>query len=414
MSSLPASRSEITATRPVGDSDSFTGQPSLDAQKAWLAARGIPNPYFPCHDGIAGAHTAMNGRELINFACYNYLGFSGDPKVSEAAKAAIDRYGTSVSASRIVSGERPLHRELEDTLARLVRAEDCITFVSGHGTNVTIVPELVGPGDLVIHDAYIHNSLVLGCKLAGARRLPFLHNNPSALERVLARERPNYQRVLILIEGVYSMDGDLPDLPRIIELKRRYDAQLMIDEAHSMGVLGDHGGGIGEHFNISASEVDVWMGTLSKTFASCGGYIAGSHAFIETLRYRAAGFIFSVGLIPPAVGAALAAAERLQAEPERALRVRARAEQFRQAARTHGWNIGQSAGSAIVPIIVRDSERALRLSAALRERGINVQPIVFPAVSRNQARLRFFFCSEHSPADIDATVAALADSMPKL
>jgi 8-amino-7-oxononanoate synthase len=409
MSQAIAPRSEIAATRALKGADAFTAQPSLEAQKAWLVERGIPNPYFTLHDGIAGAHTSIGGRDMINFSSYNYIGLSGDAEVSAAAKAAIDRYGTSVSASRIVSGERPVHRELEEALASLVGAEDCLSFVSGHGTNVTVVGELVGPGDLVLHDSYIHNSLQMGCTLSGARRMIFLHNSWSALERLLTRERANYKRVLILVEGVYSMDGDLPDLPALIELKRRFNAQVMIDEAHSMGVLGAHGRGVGEHYGVDPKDIDLWMGTLSKSFASCGGYVAGSHDFIETLRYRAPGFVFSVGMPAPAAAAALAAVQKLRAEPERAARVRARAESFRVAARARGWNIGKSHDSPIVPVILRESERALRVSQALMERGINIQPIIFPAVSRNQARLRLFFCSEHSEADIDYTVRALEE-----
>jgi len=403
----PLARSEVAQTRALSGADAFTSQPSLDAQKAWLAERGIPNPYFPVHDGLAGAHTVIGGRDYINYSSYNYLGLCGAPEVSAAAKAAIDRYGTSVSASRIVSGERPIHRELEQAIAAFTRTEDCMVFVSGHGTNVTIVPELVGPGDLVLHDGYIHNSLLLGCQLAGAKRLAFPHNNLAALERLLVRHRANHPRALILLEGVYSMDGDLPDLPAVLALKRRYQAQLMIDEAHSMGTLGATGRGLAEHTGIAPGEVDLWMGTLSKSLAACGGYIAGAHAFIETLRYRTPGFMFSVGLMPPAAGAALAALRLLEADPARPRRLLARAELFRSLARARGWNIGPSAASPIVPIVLGDAERALRLSAALREQGINVQPIVFPAVARNKARLRFFFSSEHTEADIHATVAAL-------
>lgn len=405
-------RSEVAQTRALVGADAFTSQPSLDAQKAWLQARGLANPYFPVHDGLAGARTSIGGRDYLNFSSYNYLGLCGEAAVSAAAKAAIDRYGTSVSASRLVSGERPVHRELEQALAGFIGAEDCLVFVSGHGTNVTIVPELVGPGDLVLHDGYIHNSLLLGCQLAGAKRLAFPHNNLAALERLLVKHRAGHARALILIEGVYSMDGDLPDLPAILELKQRYQAQVMVDEAHSIGILGATGRGLREHTGVPAGAVDLWMGTLSKAFASCGGYVAGSHAFIETLRYRTPGFMFSVGLMPAAAAAALAALRLLERDPSRSHRLLARAELFRQLARARGWNIGRSAGSPIVPVILGDSERALRLSSALRDQGVNVQPIVFPAVARNKARLRFFFSSEHTEADIHAAVAALDRCLP--
>lgn len=406
---LPIARSEVAQTRRQPGSDAFTTQSSLDAQKEWLAARGIPNPYFPVHEGVAGARSHIGGRELINFSSYNYAGLCGVASVNEAAKAAIDRYGTSVSASRIVSGERPIHRELEGRLASFLGVEDSLVFVSGHLTNVTVIGELAGPGDVVLHDTHIHNSALLGCQLSGARRLAFPHNNWQALDRLLARQRAAYGRALILLEGVYSMEGDVPELPRFLEIKRRHGAQLMVDEAHATGVLGAHGRGLAEHFGVNPAEIDLWMGTLSKAFASCGGYVAGSHAFIEALRYRTPGFMFSVGLMPAAAAASLEALRLLEAEPERPARLRARAELFRELARAEGWNIGLSAHSAIVPILLGDSEKALRLSAALFRLGVNVQPIVFPAVARNKARLRFFFSSEHTEAEVRATVAALRE-----
>ena len=394
--------------------DEFTALRNLDAQKAWLVARGIPNPYFPLHEGTAGAHTRIGGHDLINFSSYNYLGLNGDPAVNDAAKAAIDVYGTTVSASRIVSGERPLHRELEQQLAVFTGTEDALTFVSGHGTNVTVISDLVGPGDIVFHDAAIHNSALLGAKLSGAKRVPFSHNKPEKLAGLLERHRPAYRRALILVEGVYSMDGDPCDLPGFVALKRQHEAWLMVDEAHSLGVLGATGRGVREHFGLAADEVDLWMGTLSKAFASCGGFVAGRHSLIETLRYFTPGFMFSVGLPPPAAASALAALYKLTAEPARAHLVRARADLFRDLAREHGWSIGLSRDSAIVPLIVGNSEKALRLSAALMAAGINVQPIVYPGVAHRQARLRFFFCCDHTEAEIRQAASAVTDALRQL
>ena len=387
--------------------DPFTAIRSLDAQKAWLASRDIPNPYFLLHDGAAGARTIIEGRELLNFSSYNYLGLNGDAAVNHAAKEAIDLYGTSVSASRIVSGERPIHRELETELADFTATEEALVFVSGHGTNVSVIPDLVGPGDIIFLDAQCHNSSQIGTTVSGARRLTFPHNDWQALDRMLTQHRSAAKRALILIEGVYSMAGDVPDLPSFIMLKKRHDAMLMVDEAHSIGVLGATGRGLSEHAGVSAQEVDIWMGTMSKALASCGGFIAGRRELIEPIRYFSPGFMFSVGLPAPAAAAALAALRKLRAEPERAHEVRARAQQFRALARARGWNIGEGNDSAIVPLHIGDSARALRLSAALRDRGVNVQPIVYPAVPRNQGQLRFFFCRDHSPADIALTVDLL-------
>jgi 8-amino-7-oxononanoate synthase len=355
------------------------------------------------------------GRNYLNFAGYNYLGLSGHPAVSNAAKAAIDQFGTSVSASRVASGEIPLHLELERSLSTFLGSEACVVFVSGYGTNVTVLGHLFGPRDLIVHDALIHNSALAGAMLSGARRLPFAHNDLAELDRLLAEHRADYERTIIIVEGVYSMDGDIPNLPRLIELKRRYKALLMVDEAHSIGVLGARGRGISEHFlGIASSDVDIWMGTLSKTLASCGGYIAGGREFVEYMKYTAPGFVYSVGLSPADTAAALAALRVLELEPERVTRLRARAASFLRRARERGLNTGASGGTAIVPVIVGDSLRTLRLSEALFRHGINVQPILYPAVPESQARLRFFITADHDEEQIARAVNCVADCLEGL
>jgi 8-amino-7-oxononanoate synthase len=373
------------------------------------AARlGIGSPFFKQHDGTAGARTQIGGREYLNFSSYNYLGMSGHPAIAAAAKAAIDRYGTSVSASRPVSGERPVHRELERALADAYGTDDAIVFVSGHATNVTTIGYLFGPRDLVVHDELIHNCTLQGIQLSGARRLPFAHNDWAALETLLSRQRRQFERVLIVVEGIYSMDGDYPDLPRFIDIKRRHRAFLMIDEAHSFGVMGRTGLGIREHFSLAGGDVDIWMGTLSKALAGCGGYIAGETALVEHLKFLAPGFLYSVGMPPPVAAASLAALQCLRQEPWRVAALCDRGALFLELARAAGIDTGSSAGLAVIPCIVGSSTRAARLSAALFERGINVQPILYPAVPEKLARLRFFMSCEHSEADIHETVGALA------
>lgn len=375
---------------------------------------GISSPFFKQHDGIAAASTRIGGRELINFGSYNYLGFSGDPLVAAAAKAAIDRYGTSVSASRIVSGERPVHRELETALAAHYDVEDAVTFVSGHATNVTTIGHLFGPRDLVVHDAFIHNSSLQGIQLSGAKRLAFAHNDWAALDELLAAQRRNFERVLIVLEGIYSMDGDFPDLPRFVEIKQRHRAFLMVDEAHSLGVLGTRGYGIREHFALAGRDVDIWMGTLSKTLAGCGGYIAGEHALVEHLKIMAPGFLYSVGMPPPVAAASLAALEGLHQQPDRVAQLQSRGKRFLEAARHARIDTGSSTGYAVVPAITGSSIKAVRLSEALFGRGISVQPILYPAVQERAARLRFFMNYQHTDADIDNAVSALAEEMERL
>jgi 8-amino-7-oxononanoate synthase len=372
------------------------------------AQLGIGSPFFKNHDGIAGGRTLIGGREYLNFSSYNYLGLSGHAHITAAAKSAIDRYGTSVSASRAVSGERPLHRELETAIARAYDVDDAVVFVSGHATNVTAIGHLFGPRDLILHDALIHNSTLQGVQLAGARRVPFPHNDWAALDALLTQERRKFERVLIVVEGIYSMDGDFPELPRFIDIKRRHKAFLMIDEAHSFGVMGATGLGIREHYALAGDAVDIWMGTLSKTLAGCGGYIAGTTALVEHLKFLAPGFLYSVGMAPPLAAASLAALEYMRSDPSRVATLRARGALFLQLARQAAIDTGTSAGISVIPAIVGSSTRAARLSAALFERGINVQPILYPAVPEKLARLRFFMSCEHSEADIRTVVGALA------
>jgi 8-amino-7-oxononanoate synthase len=374
----------------------------------------IADPFFRVHEGIAGAETVIGNRTYINFASYNYLGLNGHPEITAAAKAAIDRYGTSVSASRPVSGERPIHRQLETALAQLHGAEDSVVLVGGHSTNVTVIGHLLGRNDVIVHDALIHNSIVQGAILSGARRVPFRHLDHEAADRILGEARPRNGRALLIIEGHYSMDGDVPDLPAFIAVARRHGAWLMVDEAHALGVLGARGFGTADHFGIDPSEIDIWMGTLSKSLVSCGGYIAGRKDLIQYLKLMAPGFVFSVGMAPPAAAAALAAVDLLRREPERVHRLNERAALFLHLAREGGLDVGGSIGAAIVPVITGSSIRAGRLAQAMFEHGVNVQPILYPAVPERAARLRFFLTAAHSDQQVRDAVRILVEESRRI
>lgn len=387
------------------------GQRDMDMIREAAGALGLENPFFRPHEGIAGATSRIGDREVVNFGSYNYLGLNGDARVVAAAKAAMDRYGVSASASRMVSGERPVHAELEAALAAHYGVDAALAFVSGHATNVTVLGHLMGPRDLILHDAAIHNSCAEGARLSGARRIAFPHNDWRAAERELAAARRGARRALIVIEGHYSMDGDVPDLPRFVEMARRHDAWLMVDEAHGLGVVGATGRGIHEHWGIAAQDIDIWMGTLSKTLSGCGGTIAGNADLIAWLKHSAPGFVYSVGMAPALAAASLESLRILHAEPERVARLQANAALFLRLAREAGLDTGSSAGLAIVPVIVGSSVGAARLSQALFEQGINVQPILYPAVPDASARLRFFLSSEHTEAQIRSAVAAVAKAI---
>ncbi|MBV1796871.1 aminotransferase class I/II-fold pyridoxal phosphate-dependent enzyme [Siccirubricoccus sp. G192] len=395
------------AASPGRDLRTLPGASDIEMVREAGAALGLESPFFRPHEGVAGARSIIGGREYLNFASYNYLGLNGDARVAAAAKAAIDRHGVSASASRLASGERPVHAALEAALAALHGAESCLAFVSGHATNVTVIGHLMGPRDLILHDGLIHNSVVEGARLSGARRIAFPHNDWRAAERELAAQRRRHNRALLVVEGHYSMDGDVPDLARFIELARTHDALLMVDEAHSLGVLGATGCGVAEQCGVDPAGVDIWMGTLSKTLSACGGYIAGRRALVELLRHSAPGFVYSVGLAPPLAAAAEESLRILQAEPWRVARLQANAALFLRRAREAGFDTGSSAGLGIVPVITGSSVAAARMAAALFKAGVNVQPILFPVVPERSARLRFFLSAEHDAAAIEQTIVAL-------
>jgi 8-amino-7-oxononanoate synthase len=404
-------RAEVKPTETEGFIEAFAGYRNLKRRFANVARHGIAVPFFQPRDGVSASTIRWQSRELINYSGYNYLGLSGHPKVAAAAKAAIDKYGTSASASRIVSGQIELHGELERRIAAFLGTEDALVFVSGYLTNVTVISHLLGRADAVIYDSAAHNSILTGARLSGARMLSFAHGDWDALDRSLASARADFRRGLLIGEGVYSMDGTVLDLERALKAKRRHDLLLMIDEAHSLGTLGATGRGVCEYFGVPTKAVDVHMGTLSKTLAGCGGYIAGDRGLIEYLRYLAPGFIFSVGLSPPDAGAAMAALDILESEPHRTRELRQRTDRFRQLAQESGIPMGGAADAPVASLVIGNGDLCMLLSQRLLEQGIHVQPIVYPAVALDGARLRFFITIDHTEAQFRATMPAIAKEL---
>ncbi len=393
---------------------SFADLPSYQAiqkQRSLGNLFGVRDPFYRCHGAVEGASSYIDGVPHVNFASYDYLGLNQHPNVAIAAKSAIDAYRTSVSASRIVAGERPVHRELEEALAEFYQVDDAVAFVSGHATNVSTIATILGPQDVVFQDELMHNSGLVGSKLSGAKAFSFRHNSMEALEKLLQENRGKYRNALIVVEGLYSMDGDLPNLPQLIALKEKYGCWLMVDEAHSLGVLGETGRGIAEHFGVDPKQVDIWMGTLSKTLASCGGYVCGSKELIEVLKFNAPGFVYSVGMPPANAAAAKAALDALVAEPERVRRVQENGRLFLAEAKEVGLDTGTSEGYAVVSVMVGDILRAVKLSERLLDAGINALPIVYPAVPMKAARIRFFITALHQPEDIKRAVALTQEQL---
>lgn len=365
-----------------------------------LLESGMENPYFVCHDSALKDKSLMAGHEVLNFGSYNYVGMSGRPEVMEAAQQAIQRYGTSASGSRLLAGEKTLYQELERELAQWKHAESALVLVGGHSTNVTAVGNFCGKNDLIVFDALAHNSVDQGCRLSLATAKPFPHNDYEALEGILRTQRHRYEKVLIIIEGAYSMDGDIAPVPKFVELKKKYGCFLMVDEAHSTCVIGETGGGVDEYFGLRPDDIDIKMGTLSKGLGTCGGYLAGPRSIIEYLRYNLPGFVFSVGISPPLAAATLCAIRLLKSDPSIMQNMKRSIDTFVREAHKRNLNICLGGHTAVLPVLVGKDEDAFLLSNKLRERGVFVPPAVYPAVPKNKARLRFCVISEHKPEQI--------------
>ena len=365
-----------------------------------LMASGGENPYFVCHDSALKDKSLMAGTEVLNFGSYNYVGMSGRPEVQQAAKESIDQYGTSASGSRLLAGEKTLYQELEREIAEWKHTESALVLVGGHSTNVTFVGNFCGKNDLILYDALAHNSVEQGCRLSAAAVKPFPHNDAKALEGILRAQRSRFEKVLIVIEGAYSMDGDIAPVPEFVALKKEYGCFLLVDEAHSACVLGETGGGVDEYFHLTPGDIDIKMGTLSKGLGACGGYLAGSAAVIEYLRYNLPGFVFSVGISPPLAAAALASVRLLRSDPSIMQDMKHSIDCFVKEAKKRELDICLAGHTAIIPVMVGRDEDAFLLSNKLREQGVFVPPAVYPAVPKNKARLRFCVVREHQPEQI--------------
>ena len=350
--------------------------------------------------------------EMIMLGSYSYLGLLGHPRINAAAKAAVDQYGTGTHGVRLLAGTLPLHAELEERIARFKQTDAAITFSSGYVTNVGTISSILGRGDVVISDKINHASIVDGCMLAMGNMVRFRHNDMDHLEYRL-QQAPAGARKLVVVDAVFSMDGDIIDLPTVHRLCRKYDAYLMVDEAHSIGVLGETGHGIEEHFGMPADTIDIKMGTLSKTIPSVGGYIAGNLDLINYLRHAARGFIFSAALPPASAAAALETFDVIEDEPERIKQLQKHTNHFGTRLREAGFRIMETE-TAIMPIVCGDTELAARLAHFCQERGIFVQAIVAPVVPEGSERLRACVCATHTTEDIDYCVDVLIEGAQKI
>jgi 8-amino-7-oxononanoate synthase len=366
-------------------------------------------PYFRLLTSEAGPVVEMEGRETIMLGSNNYLGLTGDPRVKEAARKALDTYGTGLTGSRLLNGTTPLHLELERELAEWMGTEDAIVFTTGYQANVGSIGTILGPGDTVICDSGDHASILDGCRLSGARLRPFRHNQMPKLERMLERAVADGGGTLVVVDGVYSMEGDLCDLPAITDLCQRHGARLMVDEAHAVGVLGERGAGTCELFGLE-DRVDLRMGTFSKSLASCGGFIAGPADVVEYLRISSRAFIFSASSVPAAIGAALAAVRICRTEGAALYaRLLANAEYLREGFRRLGLAVvepgtlpdGSSATTPVVPVRVGDDWQAVLVWKALFDAGVYTNVAIHPAVPPGGALLRTSLMATHERDQLD-------------
>jgi 8-amino-7-oxononanoate synthase len=356
-------------------------------------------------EGFDGAWVTFKGRRMLNFASYSYLNLLGHPEIAAAAQEATKRYGTGTHGVRIMSGTLPLHEELERTIAKLYKTEAAILCPSGYAANTATLSALVGRNDIVICDKYNHASIVDGCLLSQAKLARFRHNDIADLERQLKQVNPDIGR-LVVVDAVFSMDGDISDIPEISRLCRKYNAFLMVDEAHSLGTLGKKGHGIEEHFGLQ-KVIDIKMGTLSKAIPSMGGYVAGSQELIDYLKHSARAFIFSAPLSPAQTAAAQASFDIMEREPERVKNLQRNANLCLSGIKALGFDTLNSE-TPIVPIICGEDNKAFKMAKLCHEGGIYVLPVVSPVVPNGLARLRVTVTAAHSKENIDSTLAVIA------
>ena len=368
-------------------------------------------PYFRVVESPALPVVEMEGAERIMLGSNNYLGLTSDPRVVQAAHDALDRYGPGLTGSRLLNGTTPLHLELEEELAAWMGAEEAIVFTTGHQTNVGTLGTLLEPGDTVIADSADHASILDGCILSRAKLRPFRHNRLEKLEKMLERAGGDGGGVLVVVDGVFSMEGDVADLPEICALCERFGARLMVYEAHGAGVLGARGAGASELFGVE-DRVDLRMGTFSKSLASCGGFVAGPADVIEFLRVQSRAFLFTASAVPAAVGAARAALAIVRSDEGRALmaQVLDNARYWSDGLVARGFKVVRHGDlvTPIVPVLVEDDWKAGLLWKALYDAGVFVNTALHPAVPPGGALLRTSVMATHDRATLDRALDAFA------
>ena len=366
-----------------------------------LRESGLFNP-IRVIDGPQGAYFTVDGRSVLNLCSNNYLGFANRPELKKAAQEAIDVYGVGPGAVRSISGTQRIHMELEEKLAEFKHAEACIVLQAGFTANLAVIPTVTGEGDIILSDSLNHASIIDGCRLSKARIVRYGHNNVDDLRAKLESEKGNARRMLIVTDGVFSMDGDIAPLPAIVDVADEYGAMVMVDDAHGEGVLGKSGRGIVNHFGLE-DRVDIEVGTLSKAFGVMGGYVTGSKTLIDYMKQRGRPFLFSTGLTPADTAAAIAAVDVLLKSDEPVARLWDNAAYFRKGLNAAGFDTGKTE-TPITPVMLGDEKLASDFSKELYVKGIFASAIKCPTVARGKARIRCMLSAAHEKADLDFAV----------
>ena len=360
-------------------------------------------PYFTPIQEVNGNKVKVDGKEMIMVGSNNYLGLMNHPKVMKAAQEAVDRYGVATCGSRFLNGTLDIHIELEKKLAEFMKKEAALAFSTGFQTNLGIIPTLVGKADSVITDRMVHGSIVDACRLSYGKAYRFNHNDMDDLEKVLSSLDKDTGK-LVVVDGVFSMEGDLANLPKVVELSKKYNAKIMVDDAHGIGVMGKNGRGTCEHFGVE-DDIDIVMGTFSKSVASLGGFVAGDAKVISYIKHFARSLIFSASITPASVATAIATVDIIQSEPERREKLWNITKKMKSGFQAMGYNTGPTE-TPIIPAIIGNDEKAFMLWRLIREDGIFTNPVIYPAVPKDQALIRTSYSATHTDEELDTVLAS--------
>ena len=360
-------------------------------------------PYFTPIQEVVGNTVKVDGREMIMVGSNNYLGLVNHPRVMKAAQDAVDRYGVATCGSRFLNGTLDIHTDLEERLAKFMKKEAALAFSTGFQTNQGIISTLISRGDAVVTDRMVHASIIDACRLSYGDVHKFKHNDMADLERIIS-SLDNDIGKLIVVDGVFSMEGDLANLPEIVEIAKKNNVKVMVDDAHGIGVMGKNGRGTAEHFGVE-DDVDLVMGTFSKSFASLGGFVAGEKKVISYIKHFARSLIFSASITPASVATVLTTLDIIENEPERRERLWQITEKMKSGFQAMGYNTGPTE-TPIIPVIIGNDEMAFMLWRLLREAGIFTNPVIYPAVPKDQSLIRTSYSATHSDEELDTVLAS--------